>query len=303
MPARIEASGQTRTDPAVVATKGYLLMADDRADEGGRFRDMLHQLGYACDLVRSGDDVARAFRVRDYDLILLSLHTSFAGVLDTARAVRNMERHFPEPRIPIVALSAGASETERRQAKDGGIDDVVRRPAGADELQAVLDRVLSEERRIPDPLIPREPIQYARLLAAREGNEERARQELDAFERMLQSTLVDLQTAMHAGDIDLARRAGEQLRQTSLQIGSGRFQRLAVLMTRLRNANRLKEDGRELLADLEHAAADLATWRQMSLGQAVVRTPAREGRVRTTIVRLSGLLRNRLDIFSRAIHP
>lgn len=303
MPARIEASGQTRTDPAVVATKGYLLMADDRAEEGARFRGMLHQLGYACDLVRSGDEVARAFRVRDYDLILLSLHAAFAGVLDTARAVRNMERHFPEPRIPIVALSAGATETERKQARDGGMDDVVRRPAGADELQVILARVLSEERRIPDPLIPREPIQYARLLASREGSEERVRQELDAFERLLQSTIVDLQTALHAGDIDLARRAGEQLRQTSAQIGSGRLQRLAVLVTRLRSATRFKEDGRELLADLERAAADLATWRLMGLGQAVIRPAAPEGRMRTTIVRLSGLLRNRLDVFSRTIRP
>lgn len=300
MPARIEKSTETlQGEQMAGAARAYLLLADDDPAEGRAFSEVLHGQGYACDVVGSADDTVRAFLVRDYDLILLSLRASLSASLGAAKTIRDKERHYPEPRVPIVVLSAGPTEEERRQALAGGIDDVVRKPRDSNALQELLNKAMETQRRIPASLIPREPILYPRLLASCQRSEELAKQILDGFANLLQATIADLRAAIGTGDVALARRAGEQLRQTAAKVGSGRIQRTAVLVTRLTTAGALKDQGRELLRDLEHAERDLATWREMKLGQVVLapRTPG--GPVRTTIIRFSSFLKNRMDIFSK----
>lgn len=303
MPARIEESKPEVATARANLTgpeRGYLLVADDNAADAALFRDALISNSYACDVVRSSEEMLRAFMVRDYDLILINLRLPLPSVYEAVRSIRNKERHYPEPKVPIFVLSAGVSEAERSRARDAGATDVVRKPSEYAGLQAILDGAVTGEPRTPHEMIPREPVRYIALLSQCKQDSVKAHQAIDELAGQINDTIRDVRIALEARDVELTKRAAEQLRQSASRAASGRIQRTALLLTRLTTPGRLQEQGRELLQELKAAQEDLALWREMKLGQTVVATKVAMAQPRTSILKLSSFLKNRLDIFSRA---
>ena len=303
MPARID---QLPPDDIEIVTgdrrleKAYLMVADDNTTDGAVYREALLQNNYACDVVRTAEDVLRAFLVRDYDAILLNLRSPLPVALTTVRAIREKERHYPEPRVPIVIFSAGGSATEREQALEAGVDEIVRKPSDYEALQALLDNVLSSEPRTPAALIPREPLNYHALVASCQRDEDAAQKKIADFAALLHDAIRDVRTAVEAKDVELLKRVGENLRQEAIHVASGRVQRTAVLLARLNSSAGLRDQARELVQELKEEEQDLAVWRALNLGQAIASLKSRTSPAKTTILKLSNFLKNRLDIFSRA---
>lgn len=301
MSAKIEPLAPLTADAGKPAggARAYVLAAADAAN-AGQFHAALLENGCACDVVGNAADVLRAFSVRDYDLILLDLHSPPAACLEAAKVLRDRERHFPEPRVPVLIFTAGASDAERAEARTAGADDAAVRPCDADGWKAVLKQGLAEERRSPPTLIPREPVQFEALLASCQNDMGKAHSSVASFADVLHDTIADARTGLAAGDLELLHRIAEQLRRAASQSASGRVQRTSYLMTRLDKSAGFASRGKELLQELELAEADLSTWRELQLGQSVADSKPRSGPIKTNIIRLSSFLKNRLDIFSKS---
>jgi DNA-binding response OmpR family regulator len=276
------------------------LLADDDATASAAVREMLLQNDCACDLVHHGEQAVKAFTARDYDLIMISLRAPLGSGLATATMIRNKERHFPVPRVPMVLLSAGTSDVERKVAKNAGFDEVMHRPADSVELRSLLVKMVKDETRTPPSLIPREPIHYPTLLLVCGKDDAKAQDLLDKFQRKLKEAVADLQSAVAANNLELSRQVAQQLRQLSTQVASGRVQRIALLLTRLSSIMLLHRDGPDLIKDIESASADLAIWRELRLGQCVPKSRPRISPIKTNMIRLSSFLKKRLDIFSKS---
>jgi CheY-like chemotaxis protein len=301
MSVRIDAGAEPddRLPKLVKSETLYMLVANDDGTEAAVMREALFENGYACDIVSSAEDVVRAFAARDYDLILVNLRSTLRVTLEAVRAIREHERHFPEPRVPLFILSAAANSSALEEAKGAGADDVMAKPRDYSEFCEILGRAASLERRTPQSLIPREPLHYQTVFAANEKDEARTARKIEQFAQMLCDAIRDVRTAIAAKDFELARRTAEQLRQTARELPSGRVQRTAYLLTKLDGLpQQAATRGRELLRELEQTEKDLSVWRELQLGQIVVGGESKT-RSKVSSIKLSTFLKKRLDVFAK----
>jgi two-component system sensor histidine kinase/response regulator len=61
---------------------------------------------------------------------------------DTTRAIRNMERSTGS-RVPIIAITALAMESDRGRCAAAGMDGYLSKPVGMKELGAAIDAVFT----------------------------------------------------------------------------------------------------------------------------------------------------------------
>ena len=63
--------------------------------------------------------------------------------LTATREIRRLEQLVGRPPCPIVALTAGAYEEDRRICAEAGMNDFLTKPVNLKDLSAVLDRWLT----------------------------------------------------------------------------------------------------------------------------------------------------------------
>ncbi|GAA5157415.1 PAS domain-containing protein [Viridibacterium curvum] len=109
-------------------------------------RTQLAHMGHPVDIVEDGLAAIEALASDDYDLVLMdgrmprmdgpeAVRAIRAGGLDDIR-VRN-------PRIPIVALTANASEEDKQKTLAAGMDEYLTKPVSERDLHAVIARVIA----------------------------------------------------------------------------------------------------------------------------------------------------------------
>lgn len=124
-----------------MSPKQVLVIEDDPAIRRGLV-DALAFAGYAT--LEAGDGVAgcRAALDLDCDLVLLDLVLPGRDGLDILRAIR-----IARPALPVIVLTARASEDDRVRGLSAGSDDYIIKPFSIRELLARVDAVL---RRSPE---------------------------------------------------------------------------------------------------------------------------------------------------------
>jgi CheY-like chemotaxis protein len=78
-----------------------------------------------------------------FDAILMDIQMPEMNGLDATRTIRARESGSGR-RVPIIALTANAMDTDREEALAAGMDDYVTKPLRLPELQAALERALKQ---------------------------------------------------------------------------------------------------------------------------------------------------------------
>jgi two-component system, sensor histidine kinase len=136
------ATGATSTDGTVADTDEparlaslRLLVAEDNAVNRKVAVALLARLGVVADLVVNGVEAVDAVREGSYDVVLMDMQMPEMDGIDATRMIRSL----PLDRQPaIVALTANAFDSDRRECLDAGMDDFMTKPFGLDELRRVL---------------------------------------------------------------------------------------------------------------------------------------------------------------------
>jgi signal transduction histidine kinase len=119
-------------EPAVVATSGRILLADDNAD----MRDYVCRLlGQQYDVTAVGDgaEALRALRHERFDLVVADVMMPQMDGFALLAAVRADEQTRT---LPVILLSARAGEEARVEGMEAGADDYLVKPFSARELLA-----------------------------------------------------------------------------------------------------------------------------------------------------------------------
>jgi CheY-like chemotaxis protein len=78
-----------------------------------------------------------------WDLVLLDLHMPYHDGYEVARQVRDPSSAIPCKQVPILALTADASDEARDKAYAAGIDDLLTKPFRLPELARRADRLVN----------------------------------------------------------------------------------------------------------------------------------------------------------------
>ena len=124
----------------------YILVAEDNFTNQQVVEAMLKKFTCKVDIVENGREAVGAFLKKSYDLILMDCQMpEMDGYLATAE-IRKLEEQRPSAkRIPIVALTANALESDREKCLAVGMDDYLGKPFLKKDMRIVLERWNSDK--------------------------------------------------------------------------------------------------------------------------------------------------------------
>jgi CheY-like chemotaxis protein len=116
-----------------------VLIAEDNPVNQKVATRILERLGYRPDVVANGIEALEAVDRRPYDLILMDVQMPEMDGLEATRRIRELP---PKTGIRpwVVAMTAGAMESERQATVDAGMDDFVSKPVRVEDLQDAMIR-------------------------------------------------------------------------------------------------------------------------------------------------------------------
>jgi signal transduction histidine kinase/CheY-like chemotaxis protein len=126
-----------------------ILVAEDDEVNQKVIRQQIHMLGYAAAIVDNGAEALRLWRDGGYALLLTDLHMPEMDGYGLAQAIRSHEaesRVETEDRIPILALTANARQSEAIRARAAGMDEYLTKPMPLGALKAALRKWLPLDR-------------------------------------------------------------------------------------------------------------------------------------------------------------
>lgn len=118
-----------------------ILLADDSAVNREIMHAMLAKMGHTAQIARDGKEAIEVARAYVFDAILMDLKMPVLDGFSAIQAIRASSG--ANSRAPIIALTAGITDAERKRCLAEGTDAVLLKPTTTVELTATLVRVLS----------------------------------------------------------------------------------------------------------------------------------------------------------------
>ncbi|MBI2569485.1 MAG: response regulator [Candidatus Schekmanbacteria bacterium] len=112
--------------PSAEPERGRVLLAEDERLISTMVSGVLRSAGYAVDEVPNGALAVKQFAMNAYDLILMDADMPVLDGMGAAREIRRREK--PGERVPIVALTAHAKDSQRAACLASGMDFFVTKP-------------------------------------------------------------------------------------------------------------------------------------------------------------------------------
>ena len=124
---------------------GLVLIVEDNPVNRKVAQAMLGKMGIQCKSVDNGqeavDAIAQGMRP---SLILMDCQMPVMDGFEATTQIRRWEMANGQPRLPIVALTAGAFEEDRQNCLAAGMDDFLTKPVNMADLSASINRLLGK---------------------------------------------------------------------------------------------------------------------------------------------------------------
>ena len=122
-----------------------ILLAEDHRTNQMIVCKILGRIGVQVTAVDNGLEALEACKNRRFDAILMDWHMPVMDGLEATRQIRRLNSYYQK--LPIIALTASASEGDREQCLDSGMDDVVLKPVNTEKMVRTILRLHLERNR------------------------------------------------------------------------------------------------------------------------------------------------------------
>ena len=120
---------------------------------------ILGRLGYKPDVAVDGFEALKAAAETRYDVILMDCQMPGMDGFEATRRIRSQESGGVH--VPIVALTANATESDRGRCLEAGMDDYLSKPVRIDAMRSTMARWLAAGNTAESPAVPAEPVEPA----------------------------------------------------------------------------------------------------------------------------------------------
>ena len=123
----------------------HVLVAEDNAVNRRVAEKQLDILGCVAQFVENGEAAVAALEEGTYDIVLMDCNMPVMDGFSATREIRSRERLYNRSRMPIVAMTANASQDDRDQCFEAGMDGYASKPIMIDALRAAITSVLPQQ--------------------------------------------------------------------------------------------------------------------------------------------------------------
>ena len=221
---RKEAKSLLQNDNATCRPLSVLLVEDGSANRK-IIALMLRRRGHRVTVAGSGLQALKLFGSGRFNAVLMDIEMPVMNGYQTAAAIRRKELP-PEPRTPIIALTAHAPEGNGHLWIEAGMDAYLTKPIDVNQLISLVERLTHRESRNDgnagvhpaaspgaagkDRLAP--AIDFAAIMRRLENDRELFRNFVDIFDEDATKLLKSILSAAACADLAAIRRAAHALR-------------------------------------------------------------------------------------------
>ncbi|MGA0102321.1 MAG: ATP-binding protein [Steroidobacteraceae bacterium] len=256
-------------DPAQV---GKVLVVDDNPANRMVLQAFLQQLGIPCEVAVDGHACLRAVTETRFGVVLLDIRMPGLDGYDVARRIRLL--NIEQPRL--VAVTASAEPDEERFVREAGMDALLTKPFGVEQLDAVLGSLFAEGGAVPEasttaPGVAAVEAGPPPLLGGRAatvfGRGDEFRHPLrKAYEANCRATRQQLDEAIAASDVASCCDLLHGLKGASAMLGLERMARLSAALEQRVKAQGVAAAGRGLPELDSSISATLEALEEMARG-------------------------------------
>jgi response regulator RpfG family c-di-GMP phosphodiesterase len=149
--------------------------------------------------------------------------------MDGFEATRALRRTAKSRRLPVVALTASVTEDDRARCLDAGMNDAIGKPVKTPSLVKTLEKWAPANSNAPRQRLSTLPppdaldLDMVRRLVSLDGEDDDfIRDVMGSYVEQLGECVMDLSTALGAGNMDAVRMTAHSMKGASKQIGATR---------------------------------------------------------------------------------
>ena len=225
-----------------------ILVAEDNITNQQVAVGILGKLGVRAEVAANGAEVLKALETIPYDLVLMDVQMPEVDGLEATRRIRRPESAVLNHRVPVIAMTARAFQSDREECLQAGMDDYVTKPVEVTALVNALVKWLKPKGQDPAPIAGRAEEKGA-VLAQDEAP--RVFDDADLMRRMMNDRiLMRVVVEGFLGDLPL------QISRLEQSLAAGDAQAVAELAHRIKGASATVggESLRAVAAIIEHEA-------------------------------------------------
>jgi|GEM_PF-4225153 len=216
-----------------------ILLVEDNVTNQILAKAILEDLGYQVHVVANGAEALEAMSRVEYALILMDGQMPVMDGFETTKKIRENEKST-EQHIPIVAMTANASEEDRQQCLQAGMDDFIAKPFKSAELHRKVEKWLGRDNATLDWEILEE--------LGRQTNSAVVDRLINSFLTTLPQTMSRLKAAMNDDDWEGVRKSAHHLKSSASSLGATRLAELCDQVEKY--AGHSNENFQKLVIDL-----------------------------------------------------
>ncbi len=226
--------GEAHSTPNLSSIAGSrILLAEDNLFNQQVASEILQDEGFVIEIANNGKEAYDMALAGTYDLVLMDMQMP---VMDGLQATREIRRHKPTEVLPILAMTANASEADRKLCIEAGMNEHITKPIDPEKLFAALLKWIKPQTNNLKTAPPSAgPAKHPEIPEIQEIDTalglKRAAGKPTLYLKMLQSYVTDqgnavqlMQSAIQSNDHATLQRLAHTLKGTSGSIGATTLQ-------------------------------------------------------------------------------
>ncbi|MCG8637256.1 MAG: ATP-binding protein [Desulfobacterales bacterium] len=201
-----------------------ILLAEDYPTNQKVVLAYLKSAGYEADLAENGRAAVELFRKRTYHLILMDIQMPEMDGLQATAEIRKLEESSESDgrageRVPIIALTAHATQKDRDNCLEAGMDDYLAKPI---KKAVLLARIGKWQREVPGNFVPQTvsddlkvpvpPMDFQRVVAEFDGMTDEVIDLVHEFVREVDRQIPVMREAAAAGRNDAVEKEAHAIK-------------------------------------------------------------------------------------------
>ncbi len=224
----LESASSREAEPADIGSRKTILVVDDNSTNQLLVGAQLKKLGYDYELASNGSEALDRLEFERFDLVLMDCNMPVMDGYETTRRIRARERGSGD-HIPVLALTAAASGSNRDACQRAGMDSFLSKPlllsklaeeislfVGAGAAEGFEDAGDLEQDMSTPPVL--DDARIDRLLA--ELGASPLQKVVSTFVTEMPGRLAELRRVAAQGDADAVRRSAHAIRSPSAMLGA-----------------------------------------------------------------------------------
>ncbi|SDM88672.1 PAS domain S-box-containing protein [Geoalkalibacter ferrihydriticus] len=215
-----------------------ILLVEDNATNQQVALGILKKLGLSADAVANGAEALNALETKAYDLVLMDVQMPVMDGFEASRQIRNPQSAALNHRVPIIALTAHAMQSDRQRCLNAGMDDFLSKPVSPQLLAEILEKWLPEKSvpsvQQPAPVL-KEPVVFDRagMMERMMADEDLVQSVIEGFLEDVPGQIENLRNSLQGADMEGAERQAHTIQGLAGLVGGDRLRALVLPMEQM----------------------------------------------------------------------